>query len=152
DVPLAVAQPDGGSRPGVILRPFPAIWTEGTGCPVAAMSPALNRASRSSVTATRSERRLLGRDCHADNIAGLEFPDQALQLFLTYIGTRDAHPVHAARAARARTVDDHGVPRIKETGDVRNVCLRREPHQRKGADLDPARRARRSRRRLKRRA
>src|SRR5260370_40205719 len=90
----------------------------------------------SSVTPNRS---LLGRNCHADTIAGgLEFPDQALELVLAHIAARNAHAVQAARAARARTVDDHGAPRIKETADVPHLCLRREPHQRKGPDFNPS--------------
>jgi hypothetical protein len=62
---------------------------------------------------------------HADEIAGGPgFLDQAVRLLLVYIAARDAHPVHPARAARTGTVDDHGVMRIKEMGDIRHACLR----------------------------
>jgi hypothetical protein len=83
---------------------------------------------------------LLGRHRHADEIAGgLEFLDQAIKPILAHIPARNAHPVHPARAPRMGTVDDHGVVRIKETGDIRYVCLRRKPHQGEGTELKPAR-------------
>jgi hypothetical protein len=83
-------------------------------------------------------RGLLGRHRHADEIAGgLEFPDQAIKLILAHVVACNAHPVHAARTARTWSVDDHGVVRIKETGDIRHVRLRRKPHQGKEPSSSP---------------
>src|ERR1700726_1125017 len=80
---------------------------------------------------------LLGRAGEADEIAGrLEFLDRLFELILEQAGIGDADPVHAARPAGPRTIDDLRAAAVEETRDVGDARLRRKAHQRVGTDFE----------------